>query len=139
MPPLSDRACVFIVRDGRILLMHRVKQGEVYDAVPGGTVESGERPEDTAVREILEETSMVVTLGRRVLLLPNQGRQEYYFDAVTVTGDPILGGPEAVRNSPENVYELVWVAIEEIANRAVRPHALRDWMAKRDWKTFPTE
>ena len=63
--PLADRACVFIIRDGRLLLMHRAKKGEVYDAVPGGTVEPGERPEDTAVREIQEETSLDVTLGPR--------------------------------------------------------------------------
>ena len=137
--PLSDRACVFIVRDGRILLMHRVKKGEVYDAVPGGTVESGEGPGDTAIREILEETSMKVALGRRVLLLRNQDREEHYFDAVAVTGDPVLGGPEALRNSPENLYELEWVPIEKIANRPVRPDALREWMIERDWSSFPAE
>ncbi len=97
--------------------MHRVKKGEVYDAVPGGTVEAGESPEETGVREIQEETSMEVTLGRRVLVLSNQGRQEHYFDAVTVTGDPVLGGPEALRNSPENLYELAWVPLGEVASR----------------------
>ena len=132
-PPRADRAAVFIVRDHRILLIHRQKGGEVYDAVPGGTVEKGESPTNAAAREVLEETGLQVTLTGPVLSLTNEGRREYYFDAINVSGEPVLGGPEVERHSPENAYVLGWVDIEDLAANPIRPDALRRWMGERDW------
>lgn len=132
-PPKGDRAAVFIVRDRRLLVLHRRKSGEVYDAVPGGTLEAGETPAEAAVREIREETGLAVKLAGPVLELVNQGRRETYFDAVEAAGEPRLGGPEARRNSPENAYTLDWVRLDDLGNRPIQPEALRRWVAVRDW------
>jgi 8-oxo-dGTP diphosphatase len=131
--PKGDRAAVFIVRDGRLLVFHRRKGGETYDAIPGGTLEAGETPAEAAVREIHEETGLRVTLSGPVLELHNQGRRETYFDALTVTGEPRLGGPEKWRNSPENAYTLDWVPLAGIGSRPIQPGALRRWLSGRDW------
>ena len=131
--PPSDRAAVFIIQNRSILLLHRVKNGEVYDAVPGGTVEKGETPSAAAIREIKEETGLTVTVTRPVLTLTNQGRTEFYFDAVETVGTPELGGPEAERNSPQNHYVLETVPISRLGERAIRPQALKRWMVNRDW------
>lgn len=114
--------------------MHRRKHGREYDAVPGGTVEPGEVPETTAVREILEETGLRVDLEGPLLVLENAGRQEFYFRAVSARGEAVLGGPEAARNRPDNRYELEWVPVDALAGRPLRPEALRDWMAGRTWE-----
>ena len=130
---LSNRAAVFIIQNQSILLLHRKKNDEVFDAVPGGTVEEGETPALTAIREIKEETGLGVTVTGPVLTLRNQGRTEFYFDAVEITGIPELGGPEAERNSPQNHYALVTVPLDRLDQRGIRPQELRDWMLARDW------
>jgi ADP-ribose pyrophosphatase YjhB (NUDIX family) len=135
MPPRirGDRAAVLIVRNGKLLLLHREKRGEAYDALPGGTVEPGETPEAAAVREVLEETGLRVEIGGRVLVLTNQGREESYFEAASVTGEARLGGEEAARNRPGNRYELAWVPLRDVAGRRLLPPALARWLAESGW------
>jgi 8-oxo-dGTP diphosphatase len=130
---VRDRAAVFIMRDGQLLVIHRRKRGESYDAIPGGKLETGETPEEAAVREVAEETGLMIRVGAPVLVLDNEGRRESYFDAVETNGEPVLGGPEAERHSPENSYVLGWVPLGDLAKMPIRPKALKEWMAARDW------
>ncbi len=52
---------LFVVRDGKILFMHRQSpHGKGTWSAPGGHVEYGESPEDAARREALEETGVEV-------------------------------------------------------------------------------
>jgi 8-oxo-dGTP diphosphatase len=131
--PRSDRAAVFLRRGDSVLLIRRVKSGEVYDALPGGTIEPGETPVQAAAREVREETGLSAHLRGPVLTLTNEGRREYYFDGVPSAGEAVLGGPEADRNSPENSYTLEWVSLGDLPARPVRPEALRRWIAGRAW------
>jgi 8-oxo-dGTP diphosphatase len=131
--PPSDRAAVFLRRGESLLLIRRVKFGEVYDAIPGGKIEPGETPGEAAAREVMEETGLTVSLTGPVLTLHNQGRVETYFDGIPGKGDAVLGGPEAAKNSPENSYSLEWVPVGDLSDRPIRPEALRGWMAARDW------
>ena len=126
---------VFIVRDGRLLVIHRRKRGESYDAIPGGKLEPGETPEEAAVREVAEETGMTVRVGAPVFVLENEGRRESYFDALEAKGEPVLGGPEAERNSPENAYVLDWIPLHDLSNAPIKPAALKIWMVSREWRS----
>ena len=64
---MRHRAAIFVLDDkGNVLLFHRHKLGEEYYAVPGGGVESGETPEQAAVRELKEETGLDVALGEKI-------------------------------------------------------------------------
>jgi len=137
MPPRGDRAAVIIVREGHLLLLRRRKRGERYDALPGGTIEPGETPKAAAIREIREETGLRVRVAGPVLTLLNEHRQEIYYDAVVARGEPVLGGPEARRNSKANSYVLEWVDLKKLARRPLRPKALRVWLAARDWREVP--
>jgi 8-oxo-dGTP diphosphatase len=109
----------------------------VYDAIPGGKIEDGETPEEAAVREVAEETGIEIRVRAPVLTLSNEGRREFYFDALEATGKPVLGGPEALRTGPNNEYVLGWIALGELAHAPIRPRALKDWLLARDWNQHP--
>lgn len=56
-------ACALIDTDGRVLIAQR-PQGKALAGLwefPGGKIEPGETPEDTVIRELAEELSIVVT------------------------------------------------------------------------------
>jgi 8-oxo-dGTP pyrophosphatase MutT (NUDIX family) len=122
---MRDRAAILIVRKGRLLLMRRRKAGDDYYALPGGKIEPGESPEQAAVREILEETSLRVTIDRPLGTLRNEGRTEHYFLAGEVRGRVRLGGPELERCCEENFYELEWVAAGDLPALTIQPQRIR--------------
>jgi 8-oxo-dGTP diphosphatase len=52
---------VFVIRDGKILMGHRKgSHGENTWSIPGGHMEFSESFEDTAKREVMEETGMAI-------------------------------------------------------------------------------
>ena len=118
-------------------MLHRRKYGAIYDAVPGGKLEDGESPPAAAEREIREETSIRVEVGAPVLVLDNQGRREFYFDALKAEGDPVLGGEEAEKSNPQNYYALDWLPLTDLGTAPLKPDALKAWLVARDWTRYP--
>jgi 8-oxo-dGTP pyrophosphatase MutT (NUDIX family) len=72
--------------DGRILL-----QAKTYEPgwfLPGGAIEPGERPEDAVVREVAEETGLIVR-PRKLLLMIGGSEYRYRYpngDLVEILG-----------------------------------------------------
>ncbi|MFC6356305.1 NUDIX hydrolase [Luethyella okanaganae] len=53
-----------IIREGQILLSHWNENGRNGWTLPGGGIEDGEHPAETAVREIFEETGYLASIDR---------------------------------------------------------------------------
>ncbi len=75
-----------VVNDGRVLVLRRPDRNEIR--LPKGHIESGEKPEVAALREVREESGyegacIVADLGVRVVEFDHQGRHwvrnEHYF------------------------------------------------------------
>lgn len=63
-PPHRIVSCVMFEKDGKVLLMRRANTGW-FDGgwvLPGGSLESGETPAETAAREAAEECGVAVAL-----------------------------------------------------------------------------
>lgn len=80
-------ALVFIVQEGRILFVRWRAKGR-YWSLPGGIVEPGESVEESAVREVREETGLDVHIKRVVGMHSKTAEGAV---AITLEGD-IVGG-----------------------------------------------
>ncbi|MBU2865143.1 NUDIX domain-containing protein [Reinekea forsetii] len=105
--------------------MKRTKNENVYWVVPGGSIEKGELPEDAAIREAFEETSLVVTKLREAFKNTNEGRTEHYFEIISYEGTVGLGeGPEQIRQHSLNRYEPKWVPISFLDEINLQPSSI---------------
>jgi 8-oxo-dGTP diphosphatase len=94
----SRVACVgAIIRDaaGRVLLVRRANEpGRGLWSLPGGRIEPGETEEAAVVREVLEETGLVVTVDRLAGRV-DIGRYDIADFACTVTGGRLAAATDA--------------------------------------------
>ncbi len=76
-----------IIHDGKILLTHESNSG--WWLLPGGGIEQGESPADCVIREVEEETGLIVRLTEQFLTM-HEYYEEYrytgYFFVCEVTG-----------------------------------------------------
>ncbi|MEV6376849.1 NUDIX domain-containing protein [Micromonospora musae] len=98
-------SCVLLVdRDGRLLMQLRDGNARYHPNVwglPGGHAEAGETPEETAERELWEETGLRAEQGLRHFAqqeLPEVDRVKHYFCAATRARqeDVVLGEGAAI-------------------------------------------
>lgn len=123
-PEPRKRASAVIVKDGKVLLIHRVKPGRDYYIFPGGGVERGESVEDALAREVAEELTLKVVSSHFLFSAEDElpsyttkhphGQIQFYFFVDEWSGVPELGGEEMESMNEENQYRLVWVPVAEM-------------------------
>jgi 8-oxo-dGTP diphosphatase len=105
-----------VVHDGKMLLMERwrrYQQRELhYFSIPGGGIEPGETPEQTAEREIMEETSIRVEVKQQVLEMRDGDFSHKIYLCEYLSGAPYMPehAPEAA-NGPDNRFKPDWVPL----------------------------
>jgi 8-oxo-dGTP diphosphatase len=127
----GERHAGIVIRDNKILLIHRRKKGMEYYVFPGGHRRQGEKGEDTLVREILEETNTRVTNPQLAFEFRDYPTEniDYYYKCEWLSGDkPELVGEEKTRNSEDNFYEPLWVDKEKVPELNILPKFAKDWL-----------
>ena len=122
---MRNRAAAIILRNGELLLIHRQKPGRDYYILPGGGVELDESFEEACAREVKEETGLDALAMQIVYRYFYGGSEEVYFMLRVSAGEPVLGGSEAQRQSPDNQYHFEWVTAEQLAEKNLLPPAAR--------------
>ena len=112
---MNKRAVAVIIKDGKILLMRRIKNGREYFVFPGGGVKNDENLEDGVIREIKEEFDLGIKINKLLFQIENQGREEFYFLVKEFTGLPKISGEEKERMNINNQYYPIWLELFEIA------------------------
>lgn len=128
------RAGAIVIKDGKILLMHQYlgprpaegKEAEDFYTIPGGSWELGETLEQTCARELKEECSLDITVGKLIFYIDTESRLAFYFACETNDTTVVLGGPEKERMSDIEQYKFEWVALEKIRDLIFIPVPAKD-------------
>ena len=132
-------ASALVERDGRLLLVRRdVEPFKGYWDIPGGFLDPGEHPADGAIREVREETGLIVELrewlGIWIDTYGSGDRQVYTLNCYYLA-EPV--GGEA--RPADDAAELGWFGPDELPERIAFEHAplvLTEWA--RGQETLPT-
>jgi 8-oxo-dGTP diphosphatase len=118
LPQLRLATLVYAVREGQVLLLRRVKDpNKGLWVAPGGKIEPGESPIDCAVREMREETGLLVERPvLRGVMTETSPRPDYQWLTFIFVARRFSG-----RVSPTPGLELRWVPIDEVARLPIPP------------------
>ena len=104
-----------VVENGRILLVKRAGEpGRGCWSLPGGVVRLGERLNEAVVREVLEETGLLVEIIRPIdvvetIIKDEDGRIRYHYVIIDYLARPVAGELRA----SSDALEARWVGFEE--------------------------
>ncbi len=130
-PTRQTRAVCIMLNDNKVLLMHRLKDGDEYFTFPGGGVEEGESIEEAVVREVMEETSMPTNIERLLYAHHYESSDQYYYLCSYISGEPVLGNAiekERMEKASSDIYGPEWVDTKLIPNLLLYPLEIRDWL-----------
>lgn len=132
MARTNVRVSAIIIRDNKILLIHRKKNGEEYWVFPGGGVEDTETAQEGIIREVKEETNLDVLKCELAFDSHNEASKKdepFYFCEVS-DGEPEIVGEEKDKHNPENWYHLEWVELDEVKDIWLVPEAAKNKVIK---------
>ncbi len=122
-------AGALIVRDGRVLLVKRaVEPFKNHWDIPGGFLEPGEHPLDGMLREVKEETGLVVRVKELLGVYMDRyddGTEEKY----TLNHYYIVQPLEGTLRAADDAIETRWFALDALPEQIAFEHArqvLRD-------------
>lgn len=112
-----------IVRDDKLLVMQRNKFGNVYYTLIGGGIDEGETAENAVVREVLEETGLVVKPETVKLVFMHEAGEPFgtqHIFTCEAEGNEVSLSPDseeaAIHGGGQNLFTPMWLPIEDISN-----------------------
>jgi len=134
-----------IIKDDKLLVMKRNKFGKHYYTLIGGGVDAGETIEEALLREVFEETSVVIGRYQPVFIEDAgdmYGMQHVYY-CEYIEGEPQLheNSEEArISEMGQNTYQPVWLPLAELGQVPFVSGSLKTALLtalKEGWPTEP--
>lgn len=126
----KDRASGVLIKDGKILVIHRIREDREYYVIPGGSVEENETIEEALDREMVEELTIKIQQKEFMFKIEDGGRFEHYFLIKEYKGSPKLGGPELERMNQNNQYLLEMIDIDRLSEINLYPSGFIEKLKK---------
>jgi 8-oxo-dGTP diphosphatase len=130
MAQISVRPSVMVFKDGKMLVVKSVYDGEEFYVLPGGGVEGFETLPECAVRETLEETSQRIRIVRLAYvndyIVPGKGRCLNVFFIGDLVGDDKLTHLNDPDLHKKVVKSAEWRSLAELKKLDFRPQELID-------------
>ncbi len=130
---MRTRATAVVIREGKLLMMHRFNNGEEYWVLPGGGVEEGEDVNQAVLRELQEETSIESNLKENLLeFIDPRGDKHCLFLCDYISGEAKLhrDSIEANNSDKNQSYIPEWVELGELPNLTIYPIEEKDFLIK---------
>lgn len=125
------RVAGIVLNKNQVLLMHRIKDGKEYYVFPGGGVENNETDEEALIREIKEEASIRIKIGKMLYTHNYETSSQHYYLCTYISGKPKLreDSIEIKRSQKGNdIYEPMWIDIGKLLTLLLYPLEIRDWL-----------
>ena len=133
-----------VIKDNKLLVMHRNKFGHEYYTLVGGGVKAGETPEHALVREVREETGLQATHARHVFT--EEAGDPYglqlVFLCVCDDGEVALSphSEEAHINAMgRNLHTPMWLPLSELPQVVFRSTKLKEAILHAVKNGFPDQ
>ena len=144
---MRKAARAIVIKDNKLLVMHREKFGNSYDTLPGGNVRGHETPIDALNRELSEEVQLQLA-NPRLVFIEHSGHpwgDQYHFLCDYVSGEPRIqeGSEEDILNRMgNNLHQPAWVPLDQLSGREFRTKELQQHIlaaVQNGWPANPTE
>ena len=139
---MRNRAGVILIEDNKLALIERHRTGRHYFSFPGGGIDEGESPQQTAVREAEEELGIRVEIKQKAVEVLFNGYTQHYFLVKKLSGEFGTGtGEEYGEYNPvHGTYHPLWMPLADVLTHNVLPRELADLVvrfAKEGWPVEP--
>ena len=125
------RATAVVVKEGKLLMIHRINHGEEYWVLPGGKVDEGETFEQAVIRELDEETSIQGEVEKEILnFVDSKNDRQVLFSIKYISGEPALRPDSEEANSAdsEQSYKPEWVEIDKVSGLSIYPKEEKNFL-----------
>ncbi len=134
----NERYRAIIIKDGRLLVMKRERNGRRFCVLPGGSIEPGETPQECCTRELAEEFGITIKPLRLIYEIKQGLTKQGFFVADWISGEIHKTDAEEYTTndvSKYGTYEPSTISLDELDSANLLPIEVKEQL-KSDLKEY---